>query len=93
MNTELLNQISHDMNLDQETLLSQGVRSFLKDRRKMMLLERLDLLSRNRATSKEELQRKIEDGEVEEHPTWEDLIVIENLDAELKKIDGYLASL
>jgi uncharacterized protein YegJ (DUF2314 family) len=93
MNTELINQISRDLNLDQETLLDQGVRSFLKDRKKMMLLERLELLSRNKATSKDELQRKIEDGEIAEHPAWEDLIVVENLDAELKRIDGYLASL
>jgi hypothetical protein len=59
----------------------------------MMLLERLELLSRNKATSKDELQRKIEDGEIAEHPAWEDLIVVENLDAELKRIDGYLTSL
>jgi hypothetical protein len=58
----------------------------------MVLLERLELLSRNRVTFTAELQRQIEAGDIEEHPAWEDLIVVENLDAELKRIDGYLAS-
>ena len=93
MKTKLIDQISRDMNLDQGTLISQGVRSFLKDKRKALLLERLEILSRNRVSCKEELQQETEAGKVEEHPTWEDLIVIENLEAELKRIDEYLASL
>lgn len=93
MKTTLVDQISRDLNLDRRTLISQSIRSFLKDRRRAVLLERLELLSRNGVAVKEELQRKIETGEVTEHPTWEDLIVLENLEAELQKIDGYLERL
>ena len=93
MKTTLVDQISRDLNLDRRTLLSQGVRSFLKDRRRAVLLERLELLSRNGVAAEEELQRKIETGEVADHPAWEDLIVLENLEAELQKIDGYLERL
>ncbi len=91
--TELIDQISRDLNLDPGTLIGQAVRAFLKDRKKALLLERLEFLSRSKVTSQEELQQKIEAGEIEEHPAWEDLIVVENLDAELKKIDEYLANL
>ena len=93
MQMKLIDQISRDLNLNRGALISQGIRAFLKDKKMALLLERLELLSRNRVTSKEELQQKIEGGEVEDHPAWEDLIVIENLDAELKKIDGYLENL
>jgi len=90
MKTTLVDQISRDLNLDRRTLISQGIRSFLKDKRRAVLLERLELLSRNGVAIKEELRRKIETGEVTDHPAWEDLIVLENLEAELQKIDGYL---
>ena len=93
MQMKLIDQISRDLHLNRGALISQGIRAFLKDKKMALLLERLELLSRNRVTSKEELQQKIEAGEIEDHPAWEDLIVIENLDAELKKIAGYLENL
>lgn len=93
MKTTLVDQISRDLNLDRRTLISQSIRSFLKDRRRAVLLERLELLSRNGVAVKEELRRKIETGEVTDHPAWEDLIVLENLEAELQKVDGYLERL
>jgi len=39
------------------------------------------------------LERAIQEGSVEEHPAWEDVIVLENLDAEIARIDGYLKTL
>ena len=57
------------------------------------MLDRLQILSRYQVTSKEGLQQKIEAGEIEDHPAWEDLILVENLDADLKKINGYLEHL
>jgi hypothetical protein len=93
MEMDLIDQISHDANVDRETLVSLGIRSFLKDKKTALLLERLELLSRYRATSGEDLQSKIEAGEIDDHPAWEDLILIENLEAELKRIDGYIEHL
>lgn len=93
MKTKLIDQISRDLDLDRGVLISQGIRAFLKEKKMTLLLERLELLSRNKVTSAEELQQKIEAGEGEDHPAWEDLIVMENLDAELKKLDGYLENL
>ena len=37
-----------------------------------------------------ELEKKVEKGTVEEHPAWEDLIVLENLEEEIKKIQPIL---
>jgi len=93
VNTDLLDQISQEINLDRETLINQGIRSFLKEKRTALMLDRLQILSRYQVTSKEGLQQKIEAGEIEDHPAWEDLILVENLDADLKKINGYLEHL
>ena len=43
--------------------------------------------------SKEALEQAIHEGTIAEHPAWEDLIVLENLDAEIARIDGYLQHL
>lgn len=32
-------------------------------------------------------------GRIKEHPAWEEFVLIENPDAELEKIDGYLKNL
>lgn len=93
INTDLIDQISRESNLDRDTLISKGVQSFLKEKKTALMLERLEILSRYRARSKEELQHKIEIGEVDDHPAWEDLIVVENVEAGLRKIDGYLEHL
>ena len=39
------------------------------------------------------LEKKIQNGVVEEHPAWEDLIVFENLEERAKKIRKELAAL
>jgi len=41
----------------------------------------------------EELRRKIERGEVSEHPTWEDYIELANLEDELVHLEDNLHSL
>lgn len=40
-----------------------------------------------------EFEKKIEEGAIPEHPVWEDLIEVENLEAKLEKIEGDLRSL
>ena len=51
---------------------------------------RLDILARYSADSYTDLESKIAQGIVAEHPAWEDLIVIENLSARLEELDAYL---
>ena len=40
-----------------------------------------------------DLDAKIAQGMVTEHPAWEDLIVVENLTARLEELDAYLRDL
>jgi len=93
MKAEIIEEISQYVALDKDSLLEKGIESLLKERKKGVMLDRLGVLSRYKVSSAEELERKIQEGEIEEHPAWEDLITLENLDSALKKINGYLANL
>ena len=90
MRSSTIDEIGRYTNLDKETLIAKGIQSLLREKKRAIMLERLKLLSRYRIVSKEEWERKIQKGEIEEHPAWEDLILLENLEAELERIDGYL---
>jgi hypothetical protein len=93
MRTSTIDEISRYTNIDKDTLIIKGIQSFLREKKRGIMLERLGFLSRYRVASKGELEDKIKKGEIGEHPAWEDLILLENLEAELERIDGYLENL
>ncbi len=51
-------------------------------------MERLELLACYGAETVKALEEKIKTGDVPEHPAWEDLIEIKNIEAEMKEIDN-----
>ncbi len=67
--------------------------SFLSDKKRQVLQLKLEILSRYGVDSVPALEEKIAQGEVVEHPAWEDLIVAENLTARLEELNGYLRDL
>lgn len=86
-------RIAQFMGLSETELMRKALRSLLLEQRRKALQTRLEILARYRATSLVDLEQKIADGEVVEHPGWEDLITAENLGARLEEIDGYLRDL
>ncbi len=89
----VVEQIAQYVNIDKNILITRGIQSFLKEKKKNLMLERLSLLSRYSVTSKEQLEIGIQNGIIQEHPAWEDLIFIENLESEAVQIDEYLRNL
>ena len=75
--------------MDRDLLLEKGVEAFLKERKRELMVERYELLSRYEVSSIEELKKNIETGDIKEHPAWEDLITLENLNETLSHIDEY----
>jgi len=57
------------------------------------MLERLDILARYSVNSPDSLEIKIKNGEVAEHPAWEDLILLENLEAGIVLINRDIKSI
>lgn len=93
MKTEIIDKISQYVEMDRESLLEKGVEAFLKERRRDLMLERYQILSRYEISKTQELKHKIEAGEVDEHPAWEDLITLENLDDAIDNLNEYLKDL
>ncbi len=93
METAIIDDIARFLGLDRDVLLERGVASLLHERRRKRLLDKLQILSRYGASSAGEVEEGIKRGELQEHPAWEELIMLENLDAELERLDEYIRSL
>jgi hypothetical protein len=86
-------QIAAALNLSEDELLEQAFSSLLRDKKRLVLQTRLEILARYGAHTVPELESFIAGGVVPEHPAWEDLIVAENLGARLSELDAQLDNL
>ena len=86
-------RIAQFLGLSETELMRQALRSLLLDQKRAVLQTRLEILARYRATNVPELEQKISEGAVAEHPAWEDLITVENLGSRVEEIDAYLRDL
>lgn len=86
-------KIATSLGLTERELFQQALVSFLHDQKRQVLQHRLDILVRYGADSLADLESRIAQGIVAEHPAWEDLIVAENLTARLGELDAYLDDL
>jgi hypothetical protein len=89
----VLKEASERLGIPEDTLLRESFASYLRERKRALMAERFEMLSRYSVNSPEELKEKIENGEVPEHPTWEDYIELTNLDDELSRLEDNLHSL
>ena len=90
----LLAHVAKDLGLSKDELLVGSLLEYLKSKKRDCMAEKLEILSRYRniSTSKE-LEEAIKNGMVVEHPSWEDLIGIENLEDKIKKLDKEIESI
>ena len=79
--------------LTESELFRQGLISFMREKKRQTLQLKLEILARYGALSLEDLESRIANGQVVEHPAWEDLIVAENLTTRLHKLNACLAHL
>lgn len=79
--------------LSEGELFRQAFISLLQEKKRQVLQLKLEYLARYGAQTPDELEVKIAQGSVSEHPAWEDLIAAENLNARIEEIDVYLNDL
>ena len=89
--TTTVAEIAASFGLAQAELFQQAMGSFLREKKRQVLQLKLDILARYGADTVADLESKIAQGIVVEHPAWEDLIVAENLTARLEALDAHLA--
>ncbi|RMF28556.1 MAG: hypothetical protein D6759_15540 [Chloroflexi bacterium] len=88
-----ITKIATSLGIEEDDLFRQALVSFLREKKRQLLQIRLGILARYSAKSAADLEAKIAQGIVAEHPAWEDLIVVENLTARLEELDAYLRDL
>ena len=76
-----------------DDFLLAGSRLMLIEKKRKFQDERFEILSRYQVTTIVELENKIKSGEIIEHPAWEDLIELKNIEVEIREIDGDIQSL
>lgn len=81
-------EIAQFLGLSESELMQRALTTFLQEQRRAILQTKLEILARYRVRTIAELEAGIADATVAEHPAWEDLITVENLDARLEEING-----
>jgi hypothetical protein len=88
----VLKETSERLRIPEGTLLRESLASYLRERKRLLMAERFEMLSRYGVNLPEEIKEKIEIGEIPEHPTWEDYIELTNLEDELARLEDNLHS-
>jgi hypothetical protein len=83
----VIKKVAADTGVSIEELAISGLLAFLREKKKKVMMERLDLLARYAVSSSDCLEKKIKNNEIAEHPAWEDVILLENLESSIALID------
>ena len=86
----VLREASKRLGIPEDALLRESFTSYLRERKRALMAERFEMLSRYGVNLPEELKGKIESGEIPEHTTWEDYIELTNLEDELARLEDNL---
>ncbi len=84
--SEAVKHLSRDLGINEEVLVREGIIEYLKSRIKACMRDRLEIMSRYKVSSVDEFEKKVKEGTVPEHPGWEDLITLENLENSINKL-------
>jgi hypothetical protein len=84
---DVIKKIADDTGISIAELTTSGLIAFLREKKLKMMMDRLEVLDRYSVISSGELEKKIKNGEIPEHPAWEDLILLENIEASIGLID------
>jgi len=92
-NTAILERVSKVLGVPPKELVRKGLEGLLEAQLRICFSEIHEIKTRYEVKSAIELGKNIERGVIAEHPAWEDLIVLENLEERAKNIRKELVSL
>ncbi|MFZ3091547.1 MAG: hypothetical protein WA240_13120 [Nitrospirota bacterium] len=90
---ETIEKISKKYATSSEEFIKLGSTLAMKEKKRNLQIERVEILSRYEVNTVEELENKIKEGVVPEHPAWEDLIETKNIEAEIREIESDIRTL
>lgn len=85
-NAVIVERVSKALGVPPDELVRKGVEEFLEAQLRACFAEILEVEARYGVKSAGGLEEKIRRGIVGEHPAWEDLIILENLEERAEKI-------
>ena len=83
----LLIHIAKDFGVSEDESLVENLSGYLKSKRRDCMVEKRGILSWYCVSPASELEAAIGVGKVAEHPSWEDLIVVETLEEKIERLD------
>jgi len=89
----VLQTVADRLGIPEDVLIRESLLSFLQARKRLLMAERFELLSRYDVRSAAELRERIEAGTLPEHPAWEDYIELTNLEDDLKLLKEQVGTL
>lgn len=92
-NTAILERVSKVLGVPPKELVKKGLEGLLEAQLRICFAEIHEIKTRYEVKSAIELGKNIERGAIAEHPAWEDLIVLENLEERAKNMRKELVSL
>ncbi len=83
---EAVKHLSKDLGINEEALIREGIIEYIKSKIRACMRDRLEIMSRYKISSLDEFEKQVREGVIPEHPGWEDLITLENLENSIKKL-------
>jgi hypothetical protein len=93
IDTNTIDRLSRKYSMSQEEFIKLGSTLAIKEKKRNLQIEKLEILSRYGALTVKELGEKIKTGDIPEHPAWEDLIEIKNIESEISEIENDIRTL
>ncbi|MDR4506577.1 MAG: hypothetical protein MRK01_17545 [Candidatus Scalindua sp.] len=91
--TDAVDIIAKKYSMSTDEFITLGSKLALKEKKRNLQIEKIEILARYEVDTVQEFEDKIKGGKVPEHPSWEDLIEIQNIDVEIKEIESDIKSL
>jgi hypothetical protein len=92
-NAAILERVSKVLGVSPKELVRKGIEGLLKAQLRSCFAEINEIKTRYSVKSAIELEKKIQKGATAEHPAWEDLILLENLEERVRQIRKELMAL
>jgi len=88
-----IDSLSKKYSLSSEDFIKHGSTLTLREKKRNLQIERIEILARYETETVNDLEDKIKKGAVPEHPTWEALIEIKNIETEIRDIENDIRTL
>lgn len=89
----IINELFEKYSASSKSFKKDSLRSLLAEKKRNYLLRINEVLDRYNLKTLKEIEEAIKGGKIPEHPAWEELIDLENIEYELREIEQDLAKI